>query len=241
LMETAYAWPGYLDAKRWKGLLDAHLAGPAANNFSPPPGVTMPRRPAWVADNDIAYRSHLFSGCAGFLTYGCPLEKFAGLWPALVPISREPAFKATTKWINLFDPVDPISGRLAAFRDQPVSCCPHPQDIGYCASRWLLLAHIKYLTRRKPTPDAATATVRWLLIDDASDFSSTNAGWRAGTWMGPSPDKQIGRSLIAWGSWLVAAVLLACAAAFVVPLFYDGASKLLHILWGKFADLAVSR
>jgi hypothetical protein len=241
LMETAYAWPGYLDAERWKRLLAANLVGPAANDFSPPPGVTMPRRPAWVEDNDIAYRSRVFSGCAGFLTYGCPLEKFAGLWPALVPISREPAFKSTTRWINLFDPIDPISGRLAAFRAQPTSCCPHPQDIGYCASWWLLLAHIKYLTRRKPVPDAATATVRWLLIDDPSDFSSTNTGWSAGTWMGPSANKQIGRSLIAWGSWLIAAALLACAAAFVVPLFCDGACKLMHSLWGKLAQLAVSR
>lgn len=239
LMETAYAWPGYLDAERWTRLRAAQLVGPAARNFSTPTGTTMPRRPAWVADDDIAYRSRLFAGCAGFLTYGCPLEKFAGLWPALVPISREPAFHANTQWINLFDPIDPISGRLAAFKQQPTSCCPHPQDIGYCASWWLLLAHIKYLTHRKPVPDAATATVRWLLTDNPSDFSSTHTGWGPGKWMGNSHAKQIGRTLIAWMGWLLATVILACAAAFVVPMLYDGATTICHALWGKLAKLAV--
>jgi hypothetical protein len=239
LMETAYAWPGYLDAERWNRLRAARLVGPAANNFSPPPGATMPRRPAWVANNDIAYRSRIFAGCAGFLTYGCPLEKFAGLWPALVPISREPAFKADTHWINLYDPIDPISGRLGAFQRQPETCCPHPQNVGYCASWWLLLAHIKYLTHRKPVPDAATATVRWLLTHNPSDFFSTQTGWKPGKWIGNSRTKQIGRTAIAWMGWLFATLLLACAAAFVVPMFYDGAAALAHALWRRLAKLAV--
>jgi hypothetical protein len=237
LMETAYAWPGYLDADRWSRLRTNNLVGPAANNFSPPAGTTMPPRPAWVADNEIAYRSRLFDHCAGFLTYGCPLEKFAGLWPALVPISREPAFKANTRWINLFDPIDPISGRLAAFQEQPTSCCPRPQNIGYCASWWLLLAHIKYLTHRKPSPDAATATLRWLLTDNPSDFSTTQTGWRPGKWMGSSGTKQFGRTIVAWTSWFVAAGLLACAAAFVVPMVYDAALTLWHALFRKLTSL----
>ena len=216
----------------------AHLVGPAAQNFTPPTGATMPRRPAWVADDDIAYRSRLFSGCAGFLTYGCPLEKFAGLWPALVPISREPAFQANTQWINLYDPIDPISGRLAAFQQQPTSCCPHPQDVGYCASWWLLLAHIKYLTHRKPVPDAATATVRWLLTDNSSDYFSTQTGWRPGKWMGSSGTKQSGRTIIAWTGWFIAAGFLACAAAFVVPMVYDATLTLWHALIKKLTSVA---
>ena len=65
------------------------------------PPRTMPRRPGWLAPTDIAYRSVIFKHLAGILTYGSPLEKFAGLWPALVPISTRlsgsPASSATTE------------------------------------------------------------------------------------------------------------------------------------------------
>ena len=238
LMETAYAWPGYLDAERWAKLRRGGLAGPAAGTFTVSTGTTMPPRPAWVLDNDIVYRSRVFEKFAGLLTYGSPLEKFVGLWPALVPISREPAFTPQARWINLFDPIDPISGQLAAFDKQPTSCCPHPENIGYCASWWLLLAHVKYLTHRKTVPDAATATLRWLLADDTSDFSNGPTGWRPGSWIKNDPAKLRGRNRIAWTGWLIATALLACAAAFTVPLIIDGAAAAYHALAVKVTGLA---
>ncbi len=93
LMETAYAWPGYLEKDRWDRLCQSGLAGPALPTLVPPQGRVMPRRPVWAADDDIAYRRRIFARFRGLLTYGSPLEKFAGLWPALVPISREPVFQ----------------------------------------------------------------------------------------------------------------------------------------------------
>jgi hypothetical protein len=237
LMETAYSWPGYLDSDRWAKLRSYNMAGKAARNFTTPPGVTMPPRPAWITDDDIAYRSRIFARFSGLLTYGSPLEKFAGLWPALVPISREPAFGPNVQWINLFDPIDPISGQLLAFNSLPPKCCPHPRNIGYCASWWLLLAHLKYLTHRKRRPDAATATLRWLLTDDATDFNSQNAGWRPGKWIVGDKGILAGRTAIAWFTWLLATVALACAAAFTVPLLWDGLSSLAHALFAKLARL----
>ena len=165
LMETAYAWPGYLNQDRWNRLMchDPPLGGPAVG--MPIPDQTkpmMPRRPAWLPQDYIAYRSHIFRRFQGFLTYGSPLEKFAGLWPALVPISRELSSNDNIPWINVYDPIDPISGRLLAFTKQPAECCPQPQDLGYAAGWILLLAHLKYLTGRNDGNDLATATVRWL-------------------------------------------------------------------------------
>jgi hypothetical protein len=168
LMATAYTWPGYLDEARWQKLIRKGWAGPMRIEARPPVGIMEPRRPAWTRVNEIAYRSRIFGRFRGLLTYGSPLEKFASIWPARVPICREPAFAVDIPWINLYDPIDPVSGRLLAFSGQPEECCPRATNVGYCASWWLLLAHLKYLTPRKQQPDAATATVRWLRGGSAS-------------------------------------------------------------------------
>jgi hypothetical protein len=238
LMETAYAWPGYLDNTRWDKLIAAHLAGPAAGDFKPTNERTLPPRPAWIHDNEIAYRSRIFERLGGILTYGSPLEKFAGLWPALVPISREPAFRADVTWINLLDPIDPISGELLAFCKQPQECCPPPQNIGYCASWWLLLAHIKYLVHRKLHPDAALATLRWILTGDQRDFHSGHYGCRPGKWIAPGTLSYLPRTLLAWLSWGLFAGSLACIAAFVVPILFEESGKALHALSMKVHDLS---
>jgi hypothetical protein len=188
LMETAYAWPGYLDERRWQRLRARDMAGPRrAAGDVPEPEIkpTMPRRPGWARPDSIAYRSRILSRFRGMLTYGCPLEKFAGIWPAVVPISREPAFVPGTPWLNVLDPTDPVSGRLLAFEKQPETCCPRPVNIGYGASWWLLLSHLKYLTRRRGGRDLATAVCRWLL-DGTFAFQDHKArGWRCGAFFTP--------------------------------------------------------
>jgi hypothetical protein len=110
LMETAYAWPGYLEKDRWDQLLPERPRGAGTADLIPPQGRVMPRRPVWAADDDIAYRRRIFARFRGSLTYGSPLEKFAALWPALVPISREPVFSPWIPWLNIHDPTDPVSG-----------------------------------------------------------------------------------------------------------------------------------
>ena len=115
LIETAYAWPGYLDERRCKRLCRAAFAGPAKDNSELPSSdgsKILPRRPSWAQKNEIVYRECLFGRFHGFLTYGSPLAKFAAIWPALVPISRQPAFQSKALWLNIYDPIDPVSGRL---------------------------------------------------------------------------------------------------------------------------------
>jgi hypothetical protein len=226
LMETAYAWPGYLDAERWKRLKGRAMAGPLKPNAAPPSPPFLPRRPGWAQPNEIAYRTRIFSRFSGFLTYGSPLQKFAGLWPALVPVSREKrTFSPGVSWINVYDRTDPVSGKLNAFAGRPADCCPSPIDYGY-ASHWMLLvSHLNYLThRRLPRPptmpdDLATRTVRWLLTNNTTQFvpTPTSGGWRNGTWYNAASGVEWRRWALSWAWWIMFAIALAGLGTVVVP------------------------
>ena len=228
LMDTAWAWPGYLDEKRWETLRNRHMAGPAAANAVLPIGRTMPRRPGWAGDRDIAYRSRIFSRFRGFLTYGSPLQKFAGLWPALVPISKEGVFDRTIPWVSVYDPLDPVSGRLDAFKRQPPECCPQAVDFGYTAHWGLLVAHLRYLTRRRAPEtttmreDVATRAMRWILTDDATSFVAPAPGWARKFWFARDSRRERNRSIAAWTTWFIAVAILMFLGAIVLPVTYDG-------------------
>lgn len=232
LMATEYGWPGYLDEERWHRLREREMAGPS-HGWTPSADkdeAIQPRRPAWLSDDDIVYRRKIFRGFRGFLTYGSPLEKFVALWPQRVAVCREPAFR-DVRWINLYDPIDPVSGRLIAFTPYPPECCPKPIDVGYCSSWWLLLAHLKYLTSRQGLPDAAKATVRWLLSDDAEGFSNGPEGLWPGYWFGVDKWRLAWRRTIAWSTWVFATVVLLVAAAFILPMLLDALSA----VWASFS------
>jgi hypothetical protein len=255
LMETGYAWPGYLDEGRWTDLPRRFIAETDTNEVSRlkseeqnKNNFTMPRRPGWVAPNQEIDRAGIFQKFRGLLTYGSPLAKFAFLWPSLVPMSKMPAFDPSAQWLNLYDPVDPVSGRLKAFAAQakelnerqagnPKRCCPPPVDLGYNAGWVLLLSHLKYLTRRKKRGDAATATVRWLLTGNTDSFYPDNKadpsdrpqpppswGWRAGNWFKTFIGR-FARTLIAYIWWLVAAVALVWLGATVLPALAGAVSE----------------
>jgi len=228
LMETAYAWPGYLDELRWQKLKYYRMAGPAATGAALPGPPNLPRRPAWAADNEIVYRSRIFDRCRGFLTYGSPLQKFAGLWPALVPISRENAGMNTMEWINVFDPIDPVSGELKAFQSQPAVCCPQARDVGYSAYWVLMLAHLHYLTHRaeptKPADDVATRTIRWMIVRKNATFGPPPNTPASNLWYDAKSGPRRLRCIAAWLSWIIAAGLLIALAALVLPPFF-GACK----------------
>jgi len=246
LMETSYAWPGYLNEERWVRLRGKGLAGPGDPGMKPPSGTIMPRRPGWAQSTDIAYRRGIFARFRGFLTYGSPLEKFAGIWPALVPISREVTFAEGIPWLNIYDPVDPVSGRLLAFQKQAAQCCPRAQDLGYAASWWLLLAHLKYLTRRNNGADLATAAVEWFLTDTTIAFSRRpTGGWRLGTWFRPLGAPVVGstaeervREAIARATWLAAFGILVVLAAIVLPMMLEAAGALIMVAGEKIVALA---
>lgn len=255
LMETGYAWPGYLDEGRWTGLAPRFIVETDANEVSrlkseeqTKNNFTMPRRPGWVAPNQEIDRAGIFENFRGLLTYGSPLAKFAFLWPSLVPMSKKPAFDPAAQWLNLYDPIDPVSGRLKAFAAQakelnerqagnPKRCCPPPVDLGYNAGWVLLLSHLKYLTRRKKRGDAATATVRWLLTGNTDSFYPDNKadpsdrpkpppswGWRAGNWFKTFVGR-FARTLIAYIWWLVAAGALVWLGATVLPALADAVAE----------------
>jgi hypothetical protein len=221
LMETAYSWPGYLDTRRWLRLV---RKGWTVGLPAVPSGATMPRRPGWLAPNTIVNRQAIFGKFSGFLTYGAPLEKFASIWPALVPRSLEPGvFGRGVVWLNVYDPLDPVSGRLEAFAPTAAGACPPVANLGYCAGWVLLLAHSQYLKRRQNGRDLATAVVEWLLTDSTAAFGALpNSAVRLGDrFTAPgATGRNTGhwlRSLVAWTWWLGTAAILLALGANVLP------------------------
>jgi len=233
LMETAYAWPGYLDEEEWRyanypGRPD--LVGPARPNWpSPPPGPTMPRRPVWAGPRDVAYRSQIFRNFHGLLTLGSPLEKFATIWPARVAISREPAFRTGTHWLNIYDPLDPISGRLSAFSGGPSSCCPSVENIGYKAGPLLLLTHLRYLSRPKNGGSLVDGVAEWLISGSRARISSA-AGAR---WFRPGNPSHTTRAAAAWLSWAAVVVVLTGLGALIFPLVWSLVTDVAQKAWLK--------
>ncbi len=206
LMETPYAWPGYFDAPTWAALR-GKFGGPG--KAGPANLPTMPRRPVWATPNEIAYRTRIFQRFRGFLTLGSPLEKFAAIWPARVPISRMCAFRKNTVWINVFDPLDPISGVLKAYQGHGDDVCPPPANIGYPSSPFLLIAHLRYLTWTGPGC-LADGVAKWLLTDDSHHVTALPRSF--------SPDhaQSRRRTVGAWLWWFAAFALLALLGGWIV-------------------------
>ena len=207
LMETPYAWPGYFDLEDWRKLCAARLCGDGV--VPPLPEPTMPHRPVWAGPNEVAYRARIFCRFRGILTLGSPLEKFAAIWPARVPISRLPAFRENTVWINVLDPLDPVSGVLRAYRGHPTALCPPPQDVGYAASSILLLAHLRYLTRTA-RGYLSDGVAHWLLTGDTTGITAA-----AGSFA-PYDARYRRRGALALLWWFGGFTILALAASWTV-------------------------
>jgi len=258
LMDTAEVWPAYLDETRWKRLRDEAkppLAGKndadvhaAADQFFPP-------RPVWVPPGEIVFRKKLFERFRGLLTYGSPLAKFAGIWPGVVPVSLQDAFAENVRWLNLYDPIDPVSGLLAGvFRSPDSARQPAPIDIGYAAGPVLLASHLHYLTPRKVPMDAATATVHWLLTDCPHGFpglpatqgcqlktgavATASSSFRSGAWFEHGSPAWRGRKIAAWATWLVAVLVLAFLGAWILPILLKAASAAVAAIWTGLKEFA---
>jgi hypothetical protein len=240
LMETAWAWPGYLDEPLWRDL-KAHvppLAGPSRPDWPGHGSATVPKRPVW-SGGDVVYRSRVFERFRGFLTYGCPLDKFAAIWPARVPIARIPAFGPDAVWVNVYDPMDPISGSLKAFQRQPVDCCPRPNNVGY-ASYWvLMLAHICYFTAKTMQPDLAAATVRWLL-GTANPPGSVNNSLGALQFSDGDIRRKL-RTAAAWMTWIVVFLALSLTGGYVFPLVLKAVCAAGHAILAASYDMFAKR
>lgn len=129
-----------------------------------------PRRPIWLNSEDCIDRGMLFGGLRGFLTYGSPLNKFAGLWPKIVPENqdRDP-FRKGFQWIHVFHQTDTIAGRVDEFeRDESIAKEFRPRDLRYSAYSLLLLSHLRYLTpKRKSETSLVKRVADWIISGDS--------------------------------------------------------------------------
>ena len=229
LMENASTWPGYLDERRWRRLCSKGMAGTAEPQAElPSADGRTPACPVWANDRDVAYRRTIFQNFRGLLTYGCPLEKFAVIWPGKVPVCREPAFREGTRWLNVFDPLDPVSGIMKSWPTNDPTYCPSPENIGYASSRLLLRGHIRYMIQnRRPqsNPTLADGVAGWLLRDDATALTASpgKAFFKVD---GPRHRR---RWWVAASQWLVASLAATMAtAAFTLIVWAPAAGKLIR-------------
>jgi hypothetical protein len=235
LMETAYAWTGYFDESHWNEVRAQGLVGQARPEWQPPPPTdrTSPRRPVWANPRDVAYRSRIFERFHGLLTFGSPLEKFAAIWPARVPISREPAFRPGTSWLNVYDPVDPVSGVLRAFESDAPRCCPKPVNIGYAAGNFLLLNHLKYLDGPNNSGTLADGVTEWLITGNDARISD-KAGKQ---WFVPYGSRHKIRTVIAYAWWIAIIFVLTLLGAIILPTVWSALTAACLAIWQKLISL----
>ncbi len=187
LQETELALPNYLTQAEWTALpakfkTETPFVAKGAKPITHP---MMPRRPPWLSQKAGIARAALFERFAGMVTYGCPLDKFAAIWPRIVCLNKQTAvFQPDCEWINLHDPMDPAAARLDAFtppaRDRaelPNDLKPlEPQNFACRALAVFLLAHIYYLyPRRSRTPAMAAAVSDSLLSGKDGALSAAAA------------------------------------------------------------------
>jgi hypothetical protein len=222
LQEIEIALPNYLTEADWQAV-PASLK--TTSPYAPPdetPNIDkmMPRRPTWLNDNDGISREAMFARLRGFVTYGCPLDKFAALWPKIVPLNRQSAvFAQGSEWLNLYDTTDPVGGKLDAFpalrRHQqagPKTIALKPDNVACRASAAFLLSHVRYFTaRRRKSRASVPAAIFDAIADNASlsKAGNTVAVGGAGRWI---------RRAGAFVQVLVVAVLLAFAASVLISI-----------------------
>lgn len=174
LMETELALPAYLTEREWQALPARFKTSVTAAL----PVRSMPRRPPWLDDaasraspqtalpRAAISRSALFDKCLGFLTIGSPLDKFAAIWPAIVPVNGQ-ALPRSIPWVNVADVQDIVAGdELELF--QP---CAGQQTLGgfkweanfeWADQRWFYRAHTSYWCSHPTQDRLIDALVPWL-------------------------------------------------------------------------------
>jgi hypothetical protein len=258
VMENAHALPNYLDEERWRKLQTAKLAGPALlphHHVGTVSDMT-PARPLWLGQDDVVYRERIFSKLSGLLTYGSPLDKFATIWPARVPINiGEPAFQESTEWINVYDPTDPVGASLDAFGESgslpsgktyPASGplrhkVVYPENYGYRAYWALLYSHLCYMrVDEKRRGQLSDKLAEWVL--GGQKFSSI-VDKNAAPFFSPGSATDKRRARSAKGMWLIVYLVLTGLGVFSLPFILkvlkEVAEKvfaILHQVWVFIVD-----
>lgn len=155
VQETEWNLPNYLDPAQADRLRNSAAANdlwdatePADRKLAPDFTVMMPRRPVWLPGWERISRKALFKNFRGMITYGSPLDKFAALWPRIVPVNKQrDAFDPTADWVNLSDATDPVGAQVGAFEEGWRTGTPakqSPFNVRVKASAFFLLSHIRY-------------------------------------------------------------------------------------------------
>lgn len=250
LEETAHCLPNYLSQERWMALpgrLKHDIGRPGIDwppGYVPATGKMLPPRPAWLGDRAVIDRQVLFEKLRGVVFYGSPLDKFACLWPMIVPRNRMAAeFPELCEWINIWDPTDPVSGSLDFFNPPT----PHfggraalsVTNVAYAASWFLLYSHLCYLKPGRFRRDS--------LVDALAKWISSPGG--AGNFVGVLGTRPFNNSLrwpkkgaaalwmrhgAVWVQWTLAAILIALGAAAI----YDWIMN--DLITAKISDFSIS-
>jgi hypothetical protein len=168
LMDAEDILPNYLTYDEWS---DPALH-PFKTTVAPADECTLPqepRRPPWLAPGEGLNRSRLFEHCEGILTIGSPLNKFAALWPAIVPMHRDPLWrKDPVPWVNVADAQDIVGGLLTLFRNgiptNPKISLPGLQlfNLAWASEQTPFTAHTSYWKPGKDTDRLVNRMIHWL-------------------------------------------------------------------------------
>jgi hypothetical protein len=184
VQETEWTLPNYLEPAQMSRLKKNFKKTGLWDNSDPDQPVPdlhkmMPRRPTWLGDKDRISRKALFCNFRGLITYGSPLDKFAALWPRIVPVNKQRGdFPAEADWINLSDATDPVGGNINAFESgwsKGTKNENSPTNIRVKASPIYGLAHIQYFRAgkgdRSPPPETS-ALVNMLFAQKKDEILS---------------------------------------------------------------------
>jgi hypothetical protein len=145
-----------------------------------------------------------------------------------VPINRQAdVFPATSEWVNLYDPTDPVASRLDAF-ERPKNAIPPnlapsstnapiylaPQNFACRSSRLFGLSHIRYFSPRPPGPKTMPAVLAAALTSGGSTTLS-NAAAEAQLSM---PHRAFRRTLAFVQLGMIGGALTAMAGALLIGL-----------------------
>jgi hypothetical protein len=175
LTETGHALPNYLSEAQWQRVPRAYKRDPKCERRKDV-GAMMPSRPRWLDDENVINRPKLFRNLRGLLTYGSPLDKFAGLWPRIVATGTDRTDKSSPfpkdcRWINLVAPSDPVAGTLESFDAgagaRLANAVPVVENIRTPWTIWYGLSHIKYFDgveryAKGNAPCQKRAVAQWL-------------------------------------------------------------------------------
>ncbi|MBI3897214.1 MAG: hypothetical protein HY308_02840 [Gammaproteobacteria bacterium] len=168
LMDTELTLPCYLTEREWKNLSDRLKK--SEPQPPPPPRHEWPMRGPWLDPYKGGYaaidRAVLFKKFRGFLTLGSPLDRFAAIWPAIVPINAQ-SVPVPVPWINVYDVQDPIAGGDIKFFDcsaqkTDIGGLSKPVNIAWPDRFWFFRAHNSYWNTCKGKERLMDALMHWI-------------------------------------------------------------------------------